>query len=88
MRFGRNCDMTPVTTPTSANHPGPEVSSARSTAVMKMRMAVRNSTVQIASEDCVDAYTVLNENAPSSSAAIDAVAAIELERRASRKTAE
>ena len=28
-----------------------------------------NNTVQTASDDCVDAYTVLNENAPASSAA-------------------
>ena len=81
IRFGRNCDMTPVMTPVIANH----ARVSRSTAFMNVRIAVRKSTVQIASDDWVDAYTVLNENAPSSSAASAAVRS-SIQRRASAKS--
>ena len=70
IRFGRNWGAMPASSPVRAN----QRPDSRRRATLNATTAAMNTHVQIASDDCVDAYTVLNENAPRSSAASAAVA--------------
>ena len=69
-----------MSSPTTANH-GQRLSRR---AAMNATIASMNSTVHTASDDCVDAYTVLNEQRPASSAATVATRASNHSRAATK----